>query len=320
MNNDDVTLQELIVRALTGRDQSARHALEAAAAGDDELMRFCVELEDVVSLLHGSPDWRAAAPSAELTAKIRQAVVSKLPAAPPHFRTVMLEADLGRRRATRNLVLGVVLGVVAAMALIASWPKARPEGERLMLTGKLVSESALKPGEALTPWTFSREEKWEIKTEGLHSSGNEESGAAFLKGTLSADAAIALNVDVHVPELGERSSVTVFLADAESESGPSFDAASRPRSALALEIAADGLVLTGPGRALLQSRPDSNADGRFYRIRLEYLGRVVRVLINNESFFDGPLPQPTRGPFFAGLRVAGPKKNEIFFNTIRLER
>ncbi|HYG73880.1 MAG TPA: hypothetical protein VEK08_02515 [Planctomycetota bacterium] len=320
MNNDDVTLQELIVRALTGRDHGARSTLEAAAAGDPELMRFCAELEDVVSMLHGSPDWRAAAPSAELTAKIRQAVVSKLPAAPPHFRTVMLEADLGRRRATRNLVIISLLLIVALIAAIASWPKPKSEGERLKLSGKLLSEAALKAGEPLSAWTFAREEKWEIRGEGLHSSGGEDAGAAFLKEALSADAALAMNVDVHVPELGDRSNVTIFLTDAEGETGPSFDAASRPRSALALEIAADGLVLNGPGRSLLHSKPDSNADGRFYRIRMEYLGRFARVLINNETFFDGPIPQPMRGPLYAGVRVAGPKKNDIFFNTVRLER
>jgi len=320
VNNEDVTLQELIVRALTGRDQLARQSLQSAAGMDPELQKFCSELEDVVSLLAGSKDWRDAEPSAELTAKIRQAVVSKLPAAPPHFRTVMLEADLGRRRAARKFVLSVVIGVLFVAGLLYLWQRPRLEGERLALTGTLVIDAPLKPGDKLDGWSFTREERWEIEANGLHTTTGEEFGAMFLKESFPADHAVGFNLDVHVPELGEASSLTVFLADAEGEATPGFDAASRPRSALALELAGDSIVLNGPGRALLHSRPGNTAGGRYIRIRMEFLGRLVRVLVNNETFFEGPLPQPPRGPLFAGIRVAGPKKNEIFFNSIRIER
>lgn len=320
MDNEDATLQELIVRALTGSDQSARQSLQAAAGMDPELQKFCSELEDVVSLLAGSKEWRDATPSAELTAKIRQAVVTKLPTAPPHFRTVMLEADLGRRRAARKLILTVILAVLCVAGLAYLWQRPRLEGEKLALSGKLVVDAPLKIGDKIDGWSFTREERWEIVANGLHTTSGEEFGAMFLKENFSADHAVGLNLDVHVPELGEGSSVTVFLADADGESTPGFDAASRPRSALALELAGDSLVLNGPGRALLHSRPGNTAGGRFFRIRMEYLGRIVRVLINNETFFEGSLPQPPRGPLFAGMRVAGPKKNEIFFNSIRIER
>jgi hypothetical protein len=320
VNNEDVTLQELIVRALTGSDQGARQSLQNAAGMDPELQKFCSELEDVVSLLAGSKDWRDSTPSAELTAKIRQAVVTKLPAAPPHFRTVMLEADLGRRRAARKFVLGIIVAVLLIAGIFYLWQKPRFEGERLSLTGTLVLDAPLKAGDKLDGWSFTREERWEIDKNGLHTTTGEEFGAMFLKESFPADRAIALTVDAHVPELGEGSAVTVFLADAEGELNPGFDAASRPRSALALELAGDSLVLNGPGRALLQSKPGNTAGGRFFRIRMEFLGRLVRVLINNETFFEGALPQPPRGPIFAGMRVAGPKKNEIFFNSIRIER
>jgi hypothetical protein len=320
MNNDDVTLQELIVRALTGRDQLARQSLQSAATMDPELQKFCSELDDVVSLLTGSQDWRAATPSAELTAKIRQAVVSKLPTAPPHFRTVMLEADLGRRRAARKTVVFIVVALIALAGVIYLWQKPRLEGERLELTGKLVLDSALKPGDSLLGWNFTRDEKWDISKDGLHTTAGEDFAAMYLKEGFPSDHALALNMDVHVPELGEGSSVTLFIADAGGDAAPGFDAASRAQSALALDVAGDSLVLNGFGRALLHSRPGNTAGGRFLRIRMEFLGRRTRVLINNESFFEGALPQPPKGPLFAGMRVAGPKKNEIFFNTIRVER
>src|SRR5260221_2580817 len=106
---DDPSLQELIVRALTGQDRQAQQSLADAAAKDPELRKFCDELDEVVSLLAGSKEWRKQFPSAELTEKVRQAVVSKLPSAPPHFRTVMMESDLGRRRSMRWILFVVIL-------------------------------------------------------------------------------------------------------------------------------------------------------------------------------------------------------------------
>ena len=319
MRNDDVTLQELIVRALSGRDNEARRSLENAAASDPELQRFCSELEEVVSALAGSTDWRAAAPSPELTAKIRQAVVAKLPSAPPHFRTVLLEADLGHRRATRRLLLWAVLLAVALAALLYLWQKPRGEGERLHLTGKSVFEAPLN-GEPLKGWEFVREAAWQCGPDGLHSGGTDDSDAAYLKDGFSAEHALACNVDVRIPGLDEESSVTVFLADTHGSARPLFDAWLHPSVALELEITADGLVLNGPGRTLLQSQPAANAGGTFLRLRMEHLGRQARVVVNGKVLFEGPLPRPLQGPLHCGMRVAGRKKNQVLFNALRIER
>src|SRR5688500_14815250 len=123
MNTEDVTLQELIVRALTGRDESARLSLESVTAGDPELRQFMSELEGIVDSLAESKEWRSKGPSAELTAKVRQAVVSRLPAAPPHFRTVVLEADLGRKRAARKVIIMVIAAALLLGAILYSWQR-----------------------------------------------------------------------------------------------------------------------------------------------------------------------------------------------------
>jgi len=319
MKNDDLTLQELIVRALTGRDNEARRSLESAAASDPELRRFYSELEEIVSVLAGSTDWRAAKPSPELTAKIRQAVVAKLPAAPPHFRTVLLEADLGRSRATQRLLLGLALLVVLAAAALYVSRRPSEEGERLSLAGKSVFEAPLR-GEPLSGWEFVRGAAWQTGLEGLHSSGADDSDAAYLKDGFGTGRALAYNVDVRVPGLGEQSSVTVFLADAQGAAHPLFDAWLHPAAALELEITADGLVLNGPGKTLLQSQPAANAAGTFLRLRMEHLGRQARVVVNGKVLFEGTLPRPLSGPLHPGTRVAGPRKNEILFNTLRIER
>ncbi|MGD0089988.1 MAG: hypothetical protein ABSE73_08715 [Planctomycetota bacterium] len=323
MNNEDLTLQELIVRALTGRDNEARRSLETAAASDPELRRFYSELEDIVSVLSGSPDWRAAKPSPELTAKIRQAVVAKLPAAPPHFRTVLLESDLGRSRATRRLLLCLALPVLLAAAALYLWRRPGAEGERLKLAGKSVFEAPLQ-GQPLSGWEFVRGAAWQTGPDGLHSSGVDDSDAAYLKDGFSAGSALACNVDVRVPGLDEQSSVTIFLADAQGAAHPLFDAWLHPAAALELEITADGLVLNGPGngpeKTLLQSQPAVNAAGTFLRLRLEHLGRQACVVVNGKVLFEGALPRPLLGPLHPGIRVAGPKKNEILFNALRIER
>jgi len=319
MRNDDLTLQELIVRALTGRDNEARRSLDNAAASDPELRRFCSELEEVVSALAGSTDWRTAAPSPELTAKIRQAVVAKLPSAPPHFRTVLLEADLGHRRATLRLALWALLLAAAVTALLYVWPRPRGEGERLKLTGKSVFEAPLK-GEPLKGWEFVRQAAWQNEAQGLHSGGTEDSDAVYLKEGFSAEQALACNVDVSTPGLDEQSSVTVFLADAQGAERPLSDAWLRPSVALELEITADGLVLYGPGKTLLQSQPLAFAGGTFLRLRLEHLGRQARVVVNGKVLFEGPLPRPFQGPLHPGMRVAGQRKNQVLFNALRIER
>ena len=160
MVDDDVTLQELIVRALTGRDEMARRSMDSAAASDPELQKFCDELQDIVGTLAGSSDWRALTPSSELTARIRQAVVAKLPAAPPHFRTVLLEADLGRRRAARRVVLQAGALLIAAALVAYLWQRPQTGSGRLDIGGRLVYQAAWK-GEPLQGFSMAREEKWE---------------------------------------------------------------------------------------------------------------------------------------------------------------
>ena len=62
------------------------------------------------------------------TGAFNQAVVTKLPAAPPHFRTVLLEADLGRRQAARKLVFTVVVAVLGFTGLLYLWQRPHAEG------------------------------------------------------------------------------------------------------------------------------------------------------------------------------------------------
>jgi hypothetical protein len=319
MNGDDVTLQELIVRALTGRDETARRSLDDAAAIDQDLQRFCAELDEVVVMLTGCREWRAAKPTPELTAQIRAAVVSKLPAAPPHFRTVLLEADLGRRRAARRLTIALVVAAAVVAGVLYLFQRSRGESERWKLSGKLVLDAPLK-GEPLKGFEFVRETNWQSAAEGLRSNGAEDSGAVCLKEGYDAGRALALNVEVRMPALDEQSGVTIFLADAPGAGRPAFDSASRPQHALALEITADSLVLTGPGHAFLQSRSSSGAGGAFLRVRIEHLGAYARVLVNEQPFFDGVLPRRLQGPLCPGVRVSGPRKNEVIFNALRLER
>ncbi|MCY3023963.1 MAG: hypothetical protein NTW87_33710 [Planctomycetota bacterium] len=319
MVDDDVTLQELIVRALTGRDQQARKSLDAAAASDPELQRFCAELDEVVTTLAGSTSWRAAPPSPELTAMIRQAVISRLPAAPPHFRTVMLEADLGRRRARKRLVLWVLLGLVLLAAAIYVCQRPPREGERLRLTGKAVFDAPLK-GEPLNGWEFVTAAPWNSAAEGLRAGGATDVAALHLKDGFDCARALAFNVDLRVVSLDDETAVTVFLADAQGGVQPLFGPAARPRAALELDITADGMFLYGPSHALLQSQPAAIASGMFMRVRMEYLGQEARVLVNGKVLFEGALPRPLQGPLYPGMRVTGPKKNEIAFNSVRVER
>jgi len=320
MNTEDVTLQELIVRALTGRDESARLSLESVTAGDPQLRQFMSELEGIVESLAESKEWRSSPPSAALTAKVRQAVVSRLPAAPPHFRTVVLEADLGRKRAARKVILMLAVAAILLGATFFLLTKRSQESGVFRLNGKVAYEAPLK-GEPLSAWEPALETQWQSIPEGLQSSGSEEAGAIFLKQGFDATSALAFNLDVRVPDFDERSSAMIYLADARGSSGrPLADGTARPVDGVALELTNDGLVLSGPGNALLHSRPLPPAAARFYRVRMEYLGRQVRLIVNGEVIFEGALLKSFQGPLHAGVRVGGLQKNKILFNALRIER
>jgi hypothetical protein len=313
MADDDVTLQELIVRALTGQDEDARRSIETATADDAELRQFFSDLQGIVGLLADSRDWRAlpGGPSPELSAKIRAAVVAKLPAAPPHFRTVVLEADLGRRRATRKLFLTLAGGALLIAAAIYFWQRNAGDAARLKLSGKAAFEAALKD-DKLEAWELSSGQ-WLCDKEGLRAAGDDDAPAAIvLKKAFDAAAALALNLDVRVPSLDDASSATIHIND---------DAARlRGFDGLSLQITSDGLILNGPNNALLQSQHTAGAGERFHRVRIEYLGRYARLIVNGEVLFDGLLARPLEGPLRPAIRVAGPQKNKIVFNALRIEQ
>lgn len=317
MQTDDVTLQELIVRALTGQDEDARRSIEAATAGDPELREFYSELEGLVGLLGESKDWRAGAPSPELTAKVRQAVVSKLPAAPPHFRTVVLEADLGRRRATRKLVLLIAAAAALVGAGILYWKGSVGDTARLRLNGKVAYETPLKDDsvdarQLIAAWEISSGQ-WVCDGVGLHADGEGDAPCAILlKKKFDAAAALALNLDIRIPSLDDQTSATVYLND-ESTRLRGYDG-------LSLHLTSDGLIFNGPRGALLHSRPGEAAEGERFSVRIEYLGRHARLIVNGKVLFDGPLAQPLDGPLAPVIRVIGPRKNKIIFNALRIEQ
>jgi len=314
---DDPSLQELIVRALTGQDRQAQQSLADAAAKDPELRKFCDELDEVVSLLAGSKEWRKQIPSAELTEKVRQAVVSKLPSAPPHFRTVMMESDLGRRRSMRWILFVVIL-LAALLAAALAWKG--DTGAKPKLDGKVVYEAPLK-GEPVQGWERFGSGNWDTSGGGLHISETEDPGAYYIKSGFDAGHALAFEIETKIPELDDRSTVSIFIADSAGAAQPSFSAGARPVRALSLEIGRDGLTLSGPDEknSLLHSKPLPSSNARFYKVRLEYLGPWVRVMVNNESFFEQMLSVP-QGPLYPGVRVAGPKKESVFFNAAHVER
>lgn len=324
MQTDDLTLQDLIVRALTSRDGSARKSLERAAAHDPELQKFCAELEGLVEAIGGAKDWRNEKPSAELTQRIREAVVSKLPAAPPHFRTVMMESDLGQQKASRSTLFFLVLVVLAIAALVlASMVLRNNTGtERLTLKGQPVYEAPWNDNAptALAQWQAVRGGAWKSSAVGVVSGTEEEAGVLLYKEALKAVGGMAFSIDVKVPPLDEKSSVGIFLAESATGAPPAFDLTGRNERALALDILPDGLQLMAPGNTMLASRAVSNARGGFYRVRIEHLGAYARVTINNEVYFDGPLAVPLRGTVYPGLRATGPKRNETIFNNARIER
>ena len=110
----------------------------------DALFHICAELEGLVEALGGAKDWRSETPSAELTQRIREAVVSKLPAAPPHFRTVMMESDLGQQNASRSTIFFLALVVIAigALVLASMVLRSKSDTDRQALKGKPVYEAA----------------------------------------------------------------------------------------------------------------------------------------------------------------------------------
>lgn len=317
----DPTLQELIVRALSGQDPRARRRLDDAAGRDPDLKRFCDELDEVVSELIGHREWRRQAPSPELTAKIRQAVIAKLPDAPPHFDTVLMDADLGRRRTLWKVLAAVLLGAVVLTFVFWNASRSRTGSPRLALGGRVAFEAKLQ-GEPLEGWTFLGDGSWVGNAEGsrLDAPAGSEAAAAYLKRGIRGDEALAFNLDVNAPELEPGSLVSVFFADGADGPESSFSSSARPERALLLELSGDGLVLYGPERNLLQSRPVTQSGAGYYRLRLEHLGPDVRVLVNGEVFYDGPAGRPLRGPLHPGWRVAGLQKGAFRFNSARLER
>jgi len=319
MSTQDATLQELIVRALTGMDQRARQALDTASASDPELKLFCAELDEVVSLLSGSRDWRASPPPPEVRERVRQAVARKLPAAPPHFRKVMLESDLGRRRAMSGLLLVVgFLGV--CVLLLGGWLSWRSSSQRaLKLDGTFVHESTFKEMSELEKFEPTGETTWLASTDGLRGEGGDDPAALVFKESFPASEALSLDADIKIPGLDSRSSLMVFIAEGSSGE-PAFNTGLRPASALAVEMTSAGISLSGPDQAPLKSVTSTNAEPRFIRLRLEHLGPRVRVLVNGETLFDGTLMRPLRGKLSAGLRLSGPQKSDVRFNAFRLQR
>ena len=319
MSTPDKTLQELIVRALTGLDERARHSLDAATAKDPALAQFCAELDEVVSLLVGSKDWRNEKPSAELTAKIRTAVASKLPSAPPHFRKVMLEGDLGRQK-TMLIVVTALLGVAVLVAVLVQWSRLQRGSDIPMLLTHTVAFETKFADKVPGNWELVGDAVWEPTAQGLKIGGNDEPGAFFLRTGYEGDHAFAFQTDIAVPGLDDRSKVLLFLAEAAGTPQPAFTPTIQPAQALTLEITRDGVFAYGPDQSLLQSRPVSNAEPHFYQVRLEHLGSHIRVLINGETFFEGPASRPLRGLLHPGVRLTGPQKKNVRFNAIRLER
>jgi hypothetical protein len=321
MKSEDATLQELIVRALTGMDKRARQALETASKSDPELKQFFSELDEVVNLLAGSNDWRAAPPPPEVRERVRQAVAQKMPRAPQHFRTVVMESEMGRRRTLMGLIVAgaILLGVLILIGALITFNKGG-EGERaLKLTGTLAYETSFKTQDDLRAWATRGDPGWLVSTEGLHTQGGEDPSALVLLESFDAAQAGAIIVDVNSPGLDTRSSLMVFLSEG-SGGEATLNTGARPTQGLALEVTRESLVLFAPDQGLLQSRPVSNAEPRFLRLRIEHLGPRVRVLINGETLYDGMVSRPLRGKLYPGIRVAGPQKNQVRFNAFRVER
>lgn len=315
MAADEAEVQELIVRALTGKDQSARAALESAALKDEELRRFCAEMEALVRSLQESTAWRREAPGAALSARVREAVVNRLPAAPPQVQATLVEAGLAGRRAVRRRLLILLVLLCAPLVVLSVWlALRRGDPGRFALQGR--SAFAAAPG-------GDRSEDWEHAPEGV--SGGLAGLAApapaarviRLKRSFPAEAALAAEVEFEPPEGAAELSVSLFLAEAQGASPPLWGMEARPERALLIECSADGVVLLDPARRLLCSFP--HPPGGFCRLRLEHLGNAARVLLNGRLLYDGPQPQPLRGRLHPGLRLAGAGKEKVLVKAFRVE-
>ena len=327
-SSSDPQLMEMIVRALTSRDRPAMVMLEEACTRDPELKAFCDDLNDVVNVLVGSKDWRKEAPSAALREKIRAAVQAKLPAAPQSFRLVFTESDLGRRKASHTIIFVSIAAII--LLAVVSWFGSKWTGSdrtgKLELSGQRVYENALKTG-GVQDWdtSLSSGGAWEIRDGGFEapvSSGETTStpATAFLKTGYDSKHALAFTIESKVPDLDDGTGLMVFLTEGESDAPPALGPGERPERGIALEINREGILIQGTGHTLLYSRPFEGPAARFFQIRMEHLGENVRVLINGEVRYDGPMPQRFRGSLYPGLRVSGPKKSEITFNAARVER
>ncbi len=328
MAQSDPQLMEMIMRALTSRDRPAMLMLEEACNRDPEIKAFYDDLNEVVSLLAGSKDWRRETPTASLRAKIREAVQAKLPNAPPSLRLVFTESDLGRRKTTRNLILATIGAIllIAALAWFCSRFTGGDSGGKLELTGQRIYDNPLKnTGAQDWDYALSSGGAWEIRNGGLCSpaagdTANSSPATAIMKVSHEAKRALAFTVETKAPDLDDGTGLMVFLAEGSGDGPPQLGPGERPERAVSLEINREGILIQGIAHALLDSKPFNGPAARFFQIRLEHLGANVRVLINGEVRFDGPMPQRLRGNLYPGLRVSGPKKSEIIFNAARVER
>ena len=329
MAQSDPQLMEMIVRALTSRDRPAMLMLEEACSRDPEIKAFYDDLNDVVNLLAGSKDWRKEAPTAALRAKIREAVQSKLPSAPQSFRLVFTDSDLGRRKTKRMLIAATIgaMILVGVLAWFGSKFTGGDSGGKLELTGQRIYDNQLKAtGAQDWDYALSSGGAWEIRNGGLcapnpgENANTNTPATAIMKVSNDAKRALAFTVETKVPDLDDGTGLMVFLAEGDGDGPPQLGPGERPERSVSLEINREGILIQGIAHALLDSRPFNGPAARFFQIRLEHLGANVRVLINGEVRFDGPMQQRLRGNLYPGLRVSGPKKSEIIFNAARVER
>jgi hypothetical protein len=312
-------LEELIVRALTGRDDHARRALDQAAGADPEIAHFRDEMQTVVDLLTGAPDWRAGHPTAELSARIRQAVVERLPRAPQRFSEVLLEADLGRRRALWVWGLAACAGALAllllAWFLLARWITPPPP----KLTGDVAFATEFQPG-ALDAWTTPGGGHWATTKDGLRETSQAPQSALILTDSVVGSQPLACDFELILPQLDEATQAGVFLAPADQDALPTMDALDRPRQGLLLELKPGSLVLTCHGESHLLHSEKLDGEMRYVHVRFEWLLNRAVVTVNRRIIFDAPLPKTLHGRLHPGLRVSGPKKSAILFNSVKVER
>jgi hypothetical protein len=317
MAEEENNLEDLIVRALTHQDSTAREALDTASREDPELKRFYDDLNQVINTLARCKDWRSEAPSATLKEKVRQAVRAKMSQAPPRFRAVILDADLGREKATRRVVYALLILLAAGLLIaLALWMRPREDSGKLKLTGQRPFE-AVEGKDPAGAWAAQSSDPADANLAAL-AHPDDGVNTIYLQKGFGADAALAFQVEVEVPDLDEKTSVMVFLADAAGSERPTLTSTFRPEQALYVEITLDSIVLYHGGQ-LLKAKPISNAKG-FYALRLEHLGSHVRAVINNEVLCEAPVTQVLKGPLHPGLRTAGPRKSQFRFNKVWVER